>query len=102
MWQAEIAGLYVCGATGDGFKMPLSDRKRAAEIAVDLSRDREGTVIVHVGSSNSRDAMELAEHASNTGAAAVSSMPPPGCSYRQLCSYYTDVAKAAEIPVLIG
>ncbi len=43
--------------------MRLDERKRAAQIAVDLSRKQDGAVIIHVGALNSRDAMELTEHA---------------------------------------
>ena len=32
-------GLYVCGATGDGYNMPPQERKRATEIAIELSRE---------------------------------------------------------------
>ena len=101
LWKTGINGLYVCGSTGDGFKMCREERKRAAEIAVELSRKHDGTVIVHVGASNSRDAMMLAEHAAEIGASAVSSIPPANTGQDQLISYYTDIAKASQIPLLL-
>jgi N-acetylneuraminate lyase len=101
LYRAGSHGLYVCGGTGDGYNMRLNERKRAAEIAVELSREFSGTVIVHVGSGNTRDAAELARHAADVGADAISSMPPMKRNQRQMKSYYTDVARAAEIPLVI-
>jgi len=101
LYRAGVQGLYVCGGTGDCYNMRLDERRRAAEIAVRLSGDFGGTVIVHVGASNTRDAAELASHAAEAGAAAVSSMPPMKRSHSQLKSYYGNVARAAQIPLLI-
>ena len=101
LYKEGVHGLYVCGATGDGYNMMLEERKKAAEIAVEISRKYNGKVIVHVGCSNTRDAMELAEHAAKAGAAAVASIPPVNRSQSQLVSYYTDVARACQIPVFV-
>ena len=98
---AGVHGVYVCGMTGDGYSMRLGERKRAAEIAVDVSRKSRAAVIVHVGTTNTRDAAELAAHAAGAGADAVSSIPPAAFSHKQLLSYYTDIARAAQIPVLV-
>lgn len=101
LYRAGSHGLYVCGGTGDGYHMRLDERKRAAQIAVDLSKEYDGTVIVHIGSGNTRDAVELASHAAEVGAHAISSMPPMKRNHRQMKSYYTDIARAAEIPLVI-
>jgi dihydrodipicolinate synthase/N-acetylneuraminate lyase len=101
LYREGVNGLYVCGATGDCFNMRLEERKRAAELAVAVSKKCGGSVIVHVGTSNSRDSMELAEHAANAGADAVSCIPPTNRNQAQLLQYYHDVARAARIPVLI-
>ena len=101
LFMASVHGLYVCGGTGDGYKMRLDERKQAAEIAVNVSRHHHRKVIVHVGSpSNSRDAIELAEHASEVGASAVASIPPASFSQVQLVEYYTDIARPG-LPVFI-
>jgi len=101
LYRDGVNGVYVCGGTGDGYKMRLEERKRAAEIAVEISREFEGTVIVHVGTLSSRDTIELAAHAAEIGATAVSSMPPANSDHSQLVSYYSDIARAARIPVLV-
>ena len=101
LYQQDVHGLYVCGATGDGYNMRLEERKRAAEIAVDIGKQFNGTTIVHIGAGNTRDAIELAEHASCAGAAAIASMPPANRNQKQLVSYYRDIASASEIPLFI-
>lgn len=100
-YKQGVHGLYVCGATGDGYNMHLSERKRAVEIAVELSRDFGGKTIVHVGTHNTRDSLELAEHSAKVGVDAISAIPPPNHSFAQLVSYYTDIAKISQLPVLI-
>ncbi len=101
LYEQGVHGLYVCGATGDGYNMRLEERKRATEISVEVSRQFSGTVIVHVGTSNTRDSVELAEHAASAGAHAVAGMPPANRSRGELISYYQEVAKAAGLPSLI-
>ncbi len=101
LYREDIAGLYVCGGTGDGLCMPIADRKRAAEIAVKMSASSKGKVIVHVGAQNTRDSVELAVHAAEAGAAAVSSMPPAHCNHRQVLGFYADIAGESALPLLI-
>jgi len=50
LYKEDIRGLYVCGGTGDGYKMRPDERKRAVEIAVAQSHGHNKSVIVHVGS----------------------------------------------------
>jgi N-acetylneuraminate lyase len=99
--QRGIHGLYVCGSTGDGYKMHASERKRATELAVAACRKHDATVIVHVGAYGSRDAMALAAHAADAGADAVASIRPPNSSHSQLMQYYRDIHSASHLPMLV-
>lgn len=101
LYEAGVDGLYVCGATGDAFRLCAADRKRAAEIAVACSREASGTVIVHVGAPSTREAAVLAAHAAETGAAGIASMPPVNCGHAQIVSYYTEIAQASGLPTFI-
>jgi N-acetylneuraminate lyase len=101
LYSQGVHGVYVCGATGDGYNMRLEERKRAAELAVEVSREYGGLAILHIGCYNTRDAVELAEHAAHIEADAVASIPPVNRTFEQVMSYYTDVAKAAQLPTLI-
>ncbi len=101
LYAAGVQGLYVCGATGDGYNMLVEERNRAAQIAVEIGNKYGGQTIVHVGTSNSRDSMRLAEKAAEAGAVAVSAMPPANRNLAQLADYYTDIQRASGLPVLI-
>ncbi len=101
LYANGINGLYVCGGTGDGYKMQLAERKRATEIAVTVSAKQNGTVITHVGAKDIDDAIELAEHACSVGANAVSSIPPANLNHKELVSYYTEIASNISIPLFV-
>jgi len=98
---SSVNGFYLCGATGEGYKMKLDERRRAAEIAIPIAAKKNQKVIVHVGTNNTRDATALAEHAAASGADAVSSLPLTNVSQAQLVNYYEDIVKASGLPVLV-
>ena len=101
LYQHGINGLYVCGATGDCRSMRVEERRHAAEIAVRVSRPFEGKVIVHIGTDDTRSAVALSEHAAGVGAAAVASMPPPNRTLNELVDYYSNIAKASQLPTFV-
>lgn len=76
LYQQRIQGFYVCGNTGDDYLMSQRDRKRAAELAVEVSREYSVKVIVHIGTLTTREAVELAIHAAELQVDAIPSMPP--------------------------
>lgn len=94
-------GVYVCGNTGEGLQLHLEPRKRAAEVAVKNSPAGK-SVIIHVGAHSTPDAVELARHAAQVGATAISSLPPsPFFSFEETKLYYSALASAANLPVLV-
>jgi len=99
--SSEVNGFYVCGGTGDGLRMSLAERKSAVEIAVNIAGRRNQSVIAHVGTNNTRDSAELALHAAQTGVDAVSSMPPPNLTQKQLIAYYKAVVQSFGGGVLV-
>ncbi len=101
LYDQGVHGQYVCGTTGEGFKMLIEERMQAAETAVEVSRQRKGTVIVHVGCLQKRNSVKLAEHAAKIGADAVSSIPPSFCNQSQLVSFYSDIGRASGLPVIV-
>jgi len=101
LYAQGVHGLYVCGSTGDTQGMRPDERKRAVEIAVEISRNHNGMVIAHVGAANTRDSVELAEHAAVAGADAVSGMPPANRTHAQLLDYYEDIARAGQLPLFV-
>ncbi len=70
-----IKGIFICGSTGEGPSLTVSERKELAEAFVAAAAKRL-KVFVHVGHNSLEDAMELARHAEQTGADFISATPP--------------------------
>lgn len=101
IYSAGVHGIYVCGQTGEGLLIPPAQRKAVAERAVRCSPAGK-QVIVHVGAARTSDAVDLARHAERIGAHAISSLPPAGSySFAELKGYYSDLARASELPLLV-
>jgi N-acetylneuraminate lyase len=93
--------LYVAGQTGEGWQLDSVQRKRLAEIAVRNSPP-EAQVVIHVGAMRLAEAVELACHAGKIGAAAVSSLPPPGAGNgAELLDWYGRLAQASPLPLYV-
>lgn len=71
--KAGTPQIFICGSTGEGCNMTTAERKLVAEAYV---KHYEGDVIVHVGHNSLSDAADLAAHAQEIGAAAVSAISP--------------------------
>ena len=97
----RVGGFYVCGGTGEGLFMSPEERKLVAETVVDQVNGRV-PVIAHVGSMIVGDAIELAGHAQEAGAAGISSVIPPMFQNSEsLYAYFERVGAAApDIPLL--
>ena len=91
--ESGIAGLYVCGSTGEGMSLTCDERKRVVEATVEAA-DGRLPVIVQVGHNSLKDARDLAEHAALNGAAAISATCP---SYFKIGDTETLVASMSEI-----
>ena len=101
LYDAGVDRLYVLGQTGEGAQQSVDQRKLVLEAAVKCSPP-EKRIIVHVGASNTLDALELARHAEASGAHAVSSLPPIGAySYAEIRLYYEALAASIKLPVLL-
>jgi len=101
LYRKGVHGIYVCGQTGEGLLQPVAQRKRVAEVAVKNSPAGK-QVIVHVGAHRTSEAIELARHASQIGAQAISSLAPNGpYSFAEIQAYYRALAAVSDVPVLI-
>lgn len=70
-----IAGLYVCGSTGQGLSLSSDERRRVTEAFVAAAAGRL-PVIVQVGHESVVEARGLAAHAAACGADAISALAP--------------------------
>lgn len=96
-----VKGVFVCGSSGEGLLMENGERKAVAEAWIPFSEE-DFRVIVHVGSTSSKMAGDLAAHAASIGADAVGCMGP--CCFQprdahSLTAFCAEVASAApELP----
>ncbi|MGC9360330.1 MAG: dihydrodipicolinate synthase family protein [Anaerolineae bacterium] len=100
---AGIGGLYVCGSTGEGVLLSPGQRREMAEVAIGAAQGRV-PVMVHVGSINTEQAVDLAQHASLAGADAISAVPPFYFDYphQALREHYQAIAEAAgSVPLYL-
>ncbi len=101
VYRAGVHGVYVCGTTGEGLRLPVGVRQSVAEAAVRNSPAGK-LVIVHVGAAKITDAVKLARHAQRIGAHAISSLPPQGTrNFAAIRNYYRSLAGATDLPFLV-
>jgi 4-hydroxy-tetrahydrodipicolinate synthase len=95
-------GVFLCGTYGSGPLMSVSQRKKVVEVSLDQIRNRI-SVIVHVGTTNTQDSIELAKHAEKNNVDAVASVPPYYYRHdtRTVLEYYRELIEAVDIPVYV-
>jgi N-acetylneuraminate lyase len=97
--ETGVAGLYVCGSTGEGVSLG-SDERRAVTRAYVEAAARRLPVVVQVGHNSLAEARTLAEHASDAGADAISASPPSyfkPADVRTLTDCMAEIAAAAPM-----
>lgn len=99
--EKGVNGFYVCGSTSEAFLLSHEERKKVLE-TVCAEACGKAAVIAHVGCIGQELAMDLARHAKNAGADAISSVPPfyYGFSFEEIKRYYFALAEAG-LPVVI-
>jgi dihydrodipicolinate synthase/N-acetylneuraminate lyase len=96
----HVHGLFICGSYGNGPLMNVEEKKRVIEV-VAQSIPAAVQLVVHVGATNVRDAVELARYAEQAGAAKVSSVLPYYFHHTResVVLYFERLVKAVTIPV---
>ena len=89
----KLDGLYVCGSNGEGPLLTGQERRAVAQAFVNAAKGRL-PIIVQVGHNSLMEARELAAHAADIGADAVSAVPP---SYFKVASLDSLLDCLAEI-----
>lgn len=97
-----VQGFFICGTYGAGALMNLAERKSVFE-AVAECVDDSYQLVAHVGSTNQRDSLDLAEHAAQHRAGAVSALPPFYFHYddEALFQFFYALINAVSIPVYL-
>lgn len=98
----HVQGLYPCGTYGSGPMMSPEERKKVAEIIVNQVRGRI-PVIVHVGTADTKNTIELARHAEAIGAQGVGAITPYYNSYNEdaIFVHFQQLINAVNIPVFL-
>lgn len=90
----RLDGLFICGSYGCGPLMSLEERKKVAEIVKKYAEPKT-KIVVHTGTTNTRDTIELTRHAAEIGCDAAAAVGPFYFKYADdaLKKYYSDVLK---------
>lgn len=88
-----ISGLYVCGSTGEGISLTSDERRQVAQAFVEAAEGRV-PVIIQVGHNSLAEARQLAAHAKQIGADAISATCP---SYFKVTDVAALTACMAEV-----
>ncbi|MHC4394045.1 MAG: dihydrodipicolinate synthase family protein [Planctomycetota bacterium] len=96
-----LAGVYVCGTTGEGTSLSLDERKQVVHRWLQVA-DSRLKVMVNVGHTCLESCRMLAQDAAQAGAFAISAMPSyyykPACA-ADLVDFYAGIVSAApEMP----
>ena len=94
-----VQGFFVCGTYGSGALMNVEERKRVFE-AVAACVDDSCQLVAHVGAASQRDTLELALHAAQHGAKAVTAIVPFYYRYDEdaLFQYFHELIQSVQIP----
>lgn len=97
-----IDGFYVGGSTGEAFLLTQDERRKLLEAVLE-ENNGEKKVIAHVGQISTDLACELARHALEAGADAVSAISPfyYKFSEKEIKGYYVDIMNASGLPMFL-
>ena len=97
-----IDAVYPCGTYGSGPLMSVEERKKVAETIVDQINGRIYTII-HVGSANTRDTIELAKYSQQIGADAVGAIAPYYFKYseKEIINHFVQLVNSVDMPVYV-
>ena len=99
----NVDGLFINGSYGSGVLMTNEERKQTAQVVMDTVGGKI-PVVVHVGCADTKSSRELACHAKEIGAAAVSAVGPFYYKHNpdSICEYYEGILEGAgEVPVYV-
>jgi N-acetylneuraminate lyase len=100
--QTGVNGFYLTGSTGEAFLMTIEERKRVVEVVMDEVAGLV-PVIVHVGDIGTKKSIDLAKHAYEAGADAISSVTPFYWRFSEtdIFHYYKDITESTPLPMII-
>ncbi|MEQ2467558.1 dihydrodipicolinate synthase family protein [Niallia sp. Sow4_A1] len=100
--EEKVNGLFFLGTGGEFSQMFIEERKAIAEFAVKYV-DKRVPVLIGIGSANTREALQLSQHAEQIGADGIVAINPYywNLTEENLYTYFSDIAKSVKLPVLL-
>ncbi len=99
----KVHGIFICGSYGSGPLMSIEERKRVAEICKEEGSNLQ--IVTMTGTTNTRDTIELTNHAKQIGLDAASAVAPFYYHHTMddVVEFYRDVINAVgqEFPFYI-
>ncbi|NKM00447.1 4-hydroxy-tetrahydrodipicolinate synthase [Rhizobium leguminosarum] len=103
-WQIKegSGGLVPVGTTGESPTLSHAEHKRVVELCIEVAAKRV-PVMAGAGSNNTREAIELAQHAEKVGANAVLVVTPyyNKPTQKGLIEHFSAIAEAVDLPIYI-
>ena len=100
--EAGVAGVVVCGGTGEYGALSLDERETLAD---EVTRTADGRllVLVQTGTLATRDTLRLVEHAAQVGADGLLVASPFGepINWRERLFFYRQVDASTQLPIMI-
>jgi len=98
----RVQGLFICGSYGNGPLMNVEEKKGVIDVVAKHVR-KETQLIVHVGSTNVRDSVEVAKYAEGAGAHRVAAVPPYYFhhTHESIKLFFDRLVQAVRIPVYV-
>ncbi|KAI3008947.1 hypothetical protein CBS147346_2382 [Aspergillus niger] len=98
---AGVHGLVPGGSTGEFTTMTRDERKQLTELCVEYAAGRV-PVVAGTGSTSTEEAVDLARHAAQAGAAAVMVVPPfyDPLNVEQLTELMSEIHEASQLPIV--
>ncbi|SHJ79634.1 N-acetylneuraminate lyase [Tangfeifania diversioriginum] len=93
----QLSGVFICGTTGEGMLMTPEERMKVAEKWIH-EQTKEFKVIVHVGTTSSKQSNDLARHAEKNRAYGIGCMGPsflPPTHVDELVGFCAEIAEGA-------
>ncbi len=97
-----VAGVVPCGTTGESATLSWDEHRRVVDIVIDQV-DSRAQVIAGAGSNNTRESIEIAQHAQQRGADAILCITPYYNKPTQdgLFAHYKALAQSVDMPVVM-
>ncbi len=102
-WSFKVGADGVCTAmVSEILRLTPHERFELTELVIEAT-DGRGVVITSVGAESTKEALEYARHAENTGSSAIMAIPPvtKSLSDNELWEYFSTLANRTSFPLIV-